>query len=185
MEFSDQDDFSNIEGPHEIRVKPPPGFKDDLGLLGGKFNLDQNSNNNDQQTEIQSSLGQFNAASLNPFANLLANQQSQSSTATPNLPSFNPLAGLTQEQIQQLALLQYLQNNPVLGFGFGLGGAQGPQVTLQHFKITQFSIKITIFNLFMLFSRLSHLANQFTKPKPCMLQALFHYFWEPRNSSPL
>ena len=90
--------------------------------------MDQNTNN-DQQTEIQSSLGQFNAASLNPFANLLANQQSQSSTATPNLPSFNPLAGLTQEQIQQLALLQYLQNNPVLGFGFGLGGAQGPQVS--------------------------------------------------------
>merc|ERR1719412_3099144 len=43
---------------------------------------------------------------------------------TPNLPSFNPLAGLTQEQIQQLALLQYLQNNPVLGFGFGLGQPQ-------------------------------------------------------------
>ena len=144
LEFSDQDDYSNLEGPHEIRVKPPPGFKDDLGLLGSKFNLDQNSNNNDQQTEIQSSLGQFNAASLNPFANLLANQKSQSSTATPNLPSFNPLAGLTQEQIQQLALLQYLQNNPVLGFGFGLGGAQGPQVSsLQHSKLPQFFFKIT------------------------------------------
>ena len=37
MEFSDQDDFSNLEGPHEIRVKPPPGFNEDLGLLGSKF----------------------------------------------------------------------------------------------------------------------------------------------------
>ena len=124
MEFSDQDNFSNLEGPHEIRVKPPPGFKDDFGLLGSKFE-DQN-----KQPELQSSINnQFNQASLNPFANLLQNQfgQQPQTTATPTLPNFNPLAGLTQEQIQQLALLQYLKNNPVLaGFGFGL--PQGPQV---------------------------------------------------------
>ena len=34
LEFSDQDDFS--EGPHEIRVRPPPGFADDLSLIGSK-----------------------------------------------------------------------------------------------------------------------------------------------------
>merc|ERR550539_92855 len=35
LEFSDQQDFS--EGPHEIRVRPPPGFADDLSLIGSKF----------------------------------------------------------------------------------------------------------------------------------------------------
>ena len=125
MEFSDQDDFSLLGGPHEIKVKPPPGFQEDLGLLGNKFSLNNNNAEQDRSPNIQSSLGnQFNAQ--NPFANLLQNQaQSQaSSTATPNLPSFNPLAGFSQEQIQQLALLQFLQNNPALGFGFGLGQPQ-------------------------------------------------------------
>ena len=120
MEFSDQDDFS-LEGPQEVRVKPPPGFKDDLSLIGSKFNLAEENEQN--QPSLQSSLGFNTGASLNPFANLLQNS-GQSNTKTPNLPSFNPLAGLTQEQIQQLALLQYLQNNPVLGFGFGLGQPQ-------------------------------------------------------------
>ena len=127
LEFSDQDDFSNLEGPHEIRVKPPPGFKEDLNLLGSKFELD----NKDEQPEIQSSIGQFNAPSINPFANLLGQfgqqqqqQQQQQQTTTPTLPNFALLAGLSQEQLQQLALLQYLQNG--LGLG-GLGGFGRPQ----------------------------------------------------------
>ena len=125
MEFSDQDDFSNLGGPQEIRVKPPPGFQEDLGLLGNKFSLNNNNAEQDRSPNIQSSLGnQFNPQNNNPFANLLQNNNQASSTATPNLPSFNPLAGLTQEQIQQLALLQFLQNNPALGFGFGLGQPQ-------------------------------------------------------------
>ena len=37
LEFSDQEDFS--EGPHEIRVRPPPGFADDLSLIGSKVFL--------------------------------------------------------------------------------------------------------------------------------------------------
>ena len=37
LEFSDQEDFS--EGPHEIRVRPPPGFADDLSLIGSKVLL--------------------------------------------------------------------------------------------------------------------------------------------------
>ena len=89
-----------------------------------KFSLNNNAEQ-DRSPNIQSSLGnQFNPQNNNPFANLLQNNNQASSTATPNLPSFNPLAGLTQEQIQQLALLQFLQNNPALGFGFGLGQPQ-------------------------------------------------------------
>lgn len=120
LEFSDQDDFSNLEGPHEIRVKPPPGFKDDLSLIGSKFELEEN-----EQTQLQPSIGNA-AASLNPFANLL---QPTTSAATPTLPNFNPLAGLTQEQIQQLALLQYLKNPVLAGLGFGL--PQAPQVVFE------------------------------------------------------
>ena len=37
LEFSDQEDFS--AGPHEIRVRPPPGFADDLSLIGSKVLL--------------------------------------------------------------------------------------------------------------------------------------------------
>ena len=132
LEFSDQDDFSNLEGPHEIRVKPPPGFKDDLDLIGSKFN------HQDQQPEIQSSIGQLNnQASLNPFANLLGGNLQPATPSTPTLPNlanFNPLAGLTQEQIQQLALIQYLKNFQNQGFGlgglgFGLQQPQQPQVS--------------------------------------------------------
>ena len=134
LEFSDQDDFSLLGGPHEIKVKPPPGFQEDLGLLGNKFSLNNNNAEQDRSPNIQSSLGnQFNTQNNNPFANLLQNNNQASSTATPNLPSFNPLAGLTQEQIQQLALLQFLQNNPALGFGFGLGQPQ-QQVRYLFFK---------------------------------------------------
>ncbi len=42
------------------------------------------------------------------YSGLAALQQQQQ--ATPGLPAFNPLASLTPEQLQQLALLQYLQN---------------------------------------------------------------------------
>merc|ERR1712223_1589419 len=53
-------------------------------------------------------------------------------SATPSLPNlnnFNPLAGLSQEKLQQLALLQLLggQNPGLFGLGFGLQN-QGPQV---------------------------------------------------------
>ncbi len=133
LEFSDQDDFSSLEGPHEIRVKPPPGFQDELSLLGSKF--DSLNEEKPDPLQLQPSIGQFNAASLNPFANLFG-AQLPPSTATPTLPNFNPLAGLTQEQIQQLALLQYLKSNPVFaGLGFGL--PQGPQVSLQKHTVEE------------------------------------------------
>ena len=67
MEFSDQDDFSNLEGPHEIRVKPPPGFNEDLGLLGSKFENEQKQQQ--PQLQLQSSVNQN--SQINPFANLL------------------------------------------------------------------------------------------------------------------
>lgn len=126
LEFSDQDNFS-IDGPTEVRVKPPPGFNDDLdSLIGSKF---QEANLQQNRPQLQSSLGQFqNTANFNPFANLLqglgGQQQQPQPSATPTLPSFNPLAGLSQEQLQRLALLQYLQNmqNPMFGGLGGLGG---------------------------------------------------------------
>ena len=146
MEFSDQDNFSSLEGPHEFRVKPPPGFKEDLGLLGSKF---ENQGQQQQpQLQLQSSIDQ--ASQINPFANLLGglgglgqlNNQQTSSISTPNLPnqfspSFNPLAGLSQEQLQQLALLTYLKNPSIFGNGFGanlgnlFGQQQQPQVSYQ------------------------------------------------------
>ena len=189
MEFSDQDDFSLLGGPHEIKVKPPPGFKEDLGLLGNKFSLNNNNAEQDRSPNIQSSLGnQFNAQNNNPFANLLQNNNQASSTATPNLPSFNPLAGLTQEQIQQLALLQFLQNNPALGFGFGLGQPQQQVIYLLKklkSRVNPPNLYKTKLNYFFYIStRLSHQVNQFIKPRPCMLQALFPCFWEPKNSLP-
>ena len=128
LEFSDQDDFSNLEGPHEIRVKPPPGFnKDDFSLLGSKFEAE------DSSPQLQPSIGNFNAASINPFANLLGGQQQPQATNTPALPqlgpNFNPLAGLTPDQLRQLALLQYLQNP---AFGFGFNQPQQPQVSFKN-----------------------------------------------------
>ena len=128
LEFSDQDDF-NLDGPHEIRVKPPPGFQDDLALIGSKFDLaDKMEKDNNpgivslksSQTDlaasvnpVQSSFGSLNTA-YNPFANLFGNLAGlggqQATTQTPALPNNNPLAGLSQDQLRQLALLQYLQN---------------------------------------------------------------------------
>ena len=130
LEFSDQDDFSSLEGPHEIRVKPPPGFnKDDFSLLGSKF---EQQANQETQPQLQPSIGNaFNQASINPFANLLGGQvpnpQVTNTPALPNLGNFNPLAGLTPDQLRQLALLQYLQNP---AFGFGFGQPQQPQVII-------------------------------------------------------
>ena len=138
LEFSDQDDF-NLEGPHEIRVKPPPGFQDDLALIGSKFDPSdkmEKDNNPDivslksSQSEntasalnpLQSSFGSLNTA-FNPFGNLfgnLAGLGGPAKTSTPALQG-NPLAGLTPDQLRQLALLQYLQNP------FALAAFQQPQ----------------------------------------------------------
>lgn len=80
------------------------GFTDDLKLIGSKFDpsepmeKEHNPEIHDMKKQTTPSL------------------QSSQSNPTPGLP-FNPLASLTPEQIQQLALLQYLQNP----FG-GLGG---------------------------------------------------------------
>ena len=131
LEFSDQDDFGSLDGPHEIRVKPPPGFnKDDFSLLGSKF---EQQANQETQPQLQPSIGNaFNQASINPFANLLGGQvpnpQATNTPALPNFGNFNPLAGLTNDQLRQLALLQYLQNSGFGGFGFGQ--PQQPQVII-------------------------------------------------------
>eukprot|EP00094_Tigriopus_californicus_P002283 TCALIF_02204-PA protein Name:"Protein of unknown function" AED:0.24 eAED:0.28 QI:0/0.5/0.2/0.8/1/1/5/0/1468 len=122
LEFSEQDEFS--DGPHEIRVRPPPGFTDDLALIGSKFDpVDSmekqhnpgivNLKSKDTPT-LQPSFGQ-QPSSLNPFS--LAGLLGQKSQNTPSLPAFNPLSAFSPEQIRHLALLQYLQNP----FG-GLGG---------------------------------------------------------------
>ena len=131
MEFSDQDSFE-LEGPHEVRVKPPPGFIDDLALIGSKFDpVDKMERKNNPgivelkstgTPALQSSFGQ--PQGLNPFGFLNPNS---GVTSTPSLPS-NPLAGLSPEQLRQLALLQYLQN-PFALAAFGqqpglFGGAQ-------------------------------------------------------------
>ena len=137
LEFSDQDDF-DLEGPHEIRVRPPPGFTDDLALIGSKFDPSdkmEKDNNPDivslksSQTDnkatavnpLQSSFGQLNSA-FNPFALFgnLGGIGGSATTSTPGLPN-NPLAGLTNDQLRQLALLQYLQNP------FALAALQQPQ----------------------------------------------------------
>ena len=134
LEFSDQDEF-NLEGPHEIRVKPPPGFTDDLSLIGSKFDpshkMEQSNNpgivelkssqSTDSTPAIQSSFGQ---SAFNPFG--LFGQPNQGITSTPTLPG-NPLAGLNPDQLRQLALLQYLQN-PFALAALQQPGLQQPQV---------------------------------------------------------
>ena len=138
LEFSDQDDF-NLDGPHEIRVKPPPGFQDDLALIGSKFDpsdkMEKHNNpgivslKSSQDSSpatvnpLQSSFGSLNTA-FNPFGNLFGNLGGlggNTQTNTPALPNNNPLAGLTPDQLRQLALLQYLQNP------FALAAFQQPQ----------------------------------------------------------
>ncbi len=102
-------------------MKPPPGFNDDLSLIGSKVDpIDQMEKKKQQQQaantapNLQSSFGQ--QQQINPFGNLnpfgALQQNNQGSTpALPNQFGFSP------EQLQQLALLQYLQNS----FG-GLAG---------------------------------------------------------------
>ena len=132
LEFSDQDAFGPHEGPHEIRVKPPPGFTDNLDFIDAM----EKKNNPDifelknpaPKPEIgfpglQSSFGQPQPNSFNPFGSLFGGGQQgqqQDQQGTPSLPG-NLLAGLTPAQLRQLALLQYLQN-PTFALA-ALGGA--------------------------------------------------------------
>lgn len=76
LEFSDQEDFS--EGPHEVRVRPPPGFADDLKLIGSKF---------DPADPMEKE--------HNPEIAAIKNAPKQQQPTTPALPNpfFNPLAG--------------------------------------------------------------------------------------------
>jgi hypothetical protein len=124
LEFSDQEDFSN--GPHEVRLRPPPGFNEDLTLIGSKFDpIDSLEKKKaaalNTAPNLQSSFApqqQLNpfAGFKNPFAGLFQQQQQQQQqqASTPSLPN---QFGFSPEQMQQLALLQYLQNS----FG-GLAG---------------------------------------------------------------
>ena len=57
----------------------------------------------------------------------------------PNLNNFNPLAGLSQEQLQPLALLQYLKNPGLFGLGFGLP-QQGPQASISNLIFSKESL---------------------------------------------
>ncbi|CAB4067485.1 unnamed protein product [Lepeophtheirus salmonis] len=132
LEFSDQDQYS-LEGPQEVRVRPPPGFKDDLKLIGSKFDpvesMEKKNNpeisqlkNDDEPTlkqpshPLQSSISQ-NPFGVNPF-NPFGLPQANPTSATPGLSSFNPLGSFTPDQLRQLALFQYF-NNPFNLAGYG------------------------------------------------------------------
>ena len=100
LEFSDQDDF-NLDGPHEIRVKPPPGFQDDLALIGSKFDpsdkMEKHNNpgivslKSSQDSSpatvnpLQSSFGSLNTA-FNPFGNLFGNLGGLGGNTQPLVP---------------------------------------------------------------------------------------------------
>ncbi len=72
LEFSDQEDFS--DGPHEVRVPPPPGFADDLALIGSKFDpVDpMEKEHNPEMVALKNSNNPVRPAAVNPFFNPLA-----------------------------------------------------------------------------------------------------------------
>ena len=89
LEFSDQNAFDG-DGPHEVRVPPPPGFpgsnteEQDLALIGSKFDpvdpMEKEHNPEIANMKLKQQQQQQQAA--NPLANPLAAN-----------PFFNPLAG--------------------------------------------------------------------------------------------
>ena len=95
LEFSDQEEFG-FDGPSEIRVAPPPGFRDDLALIGSKFDPSDpmEKEHNPELAELKNTQ-ELNAAANAPalqssFPQNLLQQQQQANSA------FNPfaLAGL-------------------------------------------------------------------------------------------
>ena len=153
LEFSDQDDFER-EGPTPVRVAPPPGFNDDLDLIGAKLdfmdNMEKDNNpgivklKTHSSPNIESSFSQPNHDHLNNF-----NQISPTKTqATPFLADNNLQQqvgllgglGLTPEQLLYLQILQ----NPLAILGGGLGGLGQPKVQ----KIIQQRNGFTKFKMF-------------------------------------
>ncbi|QQP38646.1 Uncharacterized protein FKW44_019274, partial [Caligus rogercresseyi] len=136
LEFSDQDEFS-LEGPREIRVRPPPGFQDDLKLIGSKFDpvesMEKRNNPEISQMKKDEEPHRQNLQSSitpnpfrNPFNPFGLPNLNPTVSATPGLSSFNPLGSFTPDQLRQLALFQYF-NNPFGLAGLGAFGQQAQQ----------------------------------------------------------
>ena len=97
LEFSDQEEFG-FDGPNEVRVAPPPGFTDDLALIGSKFDPSDpmEKEHNPELANLKSTQEPSNAPALqSSFPQNLLQQQQQLSSA------FNPyaLAGLLGKEI--------------------------------------------------------------------------------------
>jgi len=131
LEFSDQDNFG-LEGPSPVRVTPPPGFVDDLDLIGAKLDfvnhMEQKHNpeifNLKNPPTIQSSINQQEQFAIAPSKTV-----STPSLPQPSINGFN----ISPEQLLYLQLLQ----NPLAalglagGLGANLGGGLDAQVVTE------------------------------------------------------
>lgn len=138
LEFSENDEFSEDEGPQERRVPVPADLlNSDLSSIGTDFDL----SSMDKQIDLQASL--VSPADSSEF-------QVHPVTGTPTLPtlshvtknpttseiesSFKPAGQfqpnqesptLSPEQLQQLALLRYINPYAAAGLPFGYPGLAG------------------------------------------------------------
>jgi len=121
LEFSDQDNFG-LEGPTPVRVTPPPGFLDDLDLIGAKLDFVDKM----EEKHNPDIFNLKNTPNIEPSIQQAAISPSRPTFATPSLPVNPALAGLgiSPEQLLYLQLLQ----NPLAALG--LGGIQ-PQVVTE------------------------------------------------------
>ena len=135
LEFSENDEYSDDEGPHEKRVPPPPGFlESDLALIGQDFDV---SSMDKPSIELEPSL-----------VSGLESTELGGKRVTPPLPYpprskpsvdiepsiVSPVSGasadqalpaLTPEQLQQLALYRFMNPYAAAGLPFGYPGLPG------------------------------------------------------------
>ncbi|XP_023340559.1 cell wall protein DAN4 [Eurytemora carolleeae] len=115
LEFSDQDNFG-LEGPAHIRVTPPPGFLDDLDLIGDKLDFVDHMEKQHNPEIFQ----------LKNPANQIAPSRTIATPALQQLPS-NPGFNISPEQLLYLQLLQ----NPLAALLGGGAAAIQPQVVTE------------------------------------------------------
>lgn len=135
LEFSENDEFSEDEGPQERRVPVPADLlNSDLSSIGTEFDL----SSMDKQIELQASLvspADSTEFQVHPVTGTPPLPTSLHATKNPTgseiEPSFNPAGQfqpaqeapiLSPEQLQQLALLRYINPYAAAGLPFGYPG---------------------------------------------------------------
>lgn len=139
LEFSDNDEFSEDDGPKERRVPAPPEFLDhDLSSIGSDFDVSSMDKNIDLQPSLVSPEDYATAADDAakratpplPFLNF-NNKGIDGGSRLPEIESsFNPQTNteslpLTPEQLQQLALFRYMNPYAAARLPFGYPAIPG------------------------------------------------------------